>query len=92
MVGSKAARVPDVELDLPDDLYAQLQRMAEEEFVNEQDAIEQLLSAGLDAYRTTESDEPAGTDLSEEFAEDMWDTAEDPAARGEDERGDDYTF
>lgn len=83
-----------VDVTLPDDLYGQLQRIADDEFVNEQDAIEQLLSAGLDAYRTTESTEPAGTDLSEEFAEDMWDTAEDPGARetggspGEDE----YTF
>lgn len=86
--------MPDVEVTLPDDLYAQLQRIAEEEFVNERDAVEQLLSAGLDAYRPRETTEPAGTDLSEEFAEDMWDTAEDPGARGEDERtgGDGYSF
>lgn len=86
--------VPDVEVTLPDDLYGQLQRIADEEFVNEQDAVEQLLSAGLDAYRTTESTEPAGTDLSEEFAEDMWDTAEDPGARDEggSRGGDEYTF
>lgn len=91
-VGVEEPGVPDVELDLPDDLYAQFQRMADEEFVSEQDAIEHLLSAGLEAYRTTETEEPAGTDLSEEFAEDMWDTAEDPGARGEDDPGDDYTF
>lgn len=79
----------DIEVTLPDDLYAQLQRFADEEFVNEQDAIESLLSAGLDAYRPRDTTEKAGTDLSEEFGEDMWDTAEDPGARGEDGMGED---
>jgi len=81
--------VSDVELNLPDDLYAQLQRLADEEFVSEQDAIESLLAAGIDAYRPRNSDGEPGADLSEEFREEMWDTAGDPAARddgGPDER------
>jgi hypothetical protein len=82
--------VSDVEVNLPDDMYAQLQRIAEEEFLNEQDAIEHMLSAGIEAYRPQESDED---DLAEEFHEEMWDTAGDPAARDEYEgAGDDYTF
>jgi len=77
--------VPNVEVSLPQDVYAQFERLVEEEFVTEEEAVEELLSAGLDAYtRDTSSDSPA-TDVADEFADDMWDTAEDPAGRGPDE-------
>ncbi|KTG08420.1 hypothetical protein AUR64_19520 [Haloprofundus marisrubri] len=40
-----------IEITLPNDKQAQLDRLTEEEFLNEERAIEELLSAGLEAYR-----------------------------------------
>ncbi len=83
--------MPDYTITLPERDQAQFEQLAEEEFVSREEAIEELLRAGIEAYRTGGSDEVAGTDISEEFADDMWDTAEDPGARGE-SGGDDYSF
>lgn len=79
--------MPTVEVELPEDLLAQLDRLAEEDFISEEEAIEELLTAGLDAYSTPD-EEPRETDIADEFAEDIWDTAEDPGA----EPGDDYAY
>ncbi|WP_224449587.1 hypothetical protein [Haloprofundus salilacus] len=40
-----------IEITLPNDKQAQFERFAEEEFLNEERAVEELLTAGLDAYR-----------------------------------------
>ncbi|WP_224335643.1 DUF7120 family protein [Haloprofundus halobius] len=40
-----------IEITLPNDKQAQFDRLTEEEFLNEERAIEELLNAGLDAYR-----------------------------------------
>ncbi|WP_224268894.1 DUF7120 family protein [Haloprofundus salinisoli] len=40
-----------IEITLPNDKQAQFERLTEEEFLNEERAIEGLLSAGLEAYR-----------------------------------------
>ncbi|MDY6766496.1 MAG: ribbon-helix-helix protein, CopG family, partial [Candidatus Nanohaloarchaea archaeon] len=43
--------MPQVEVSLSDELVSELERMAEgEEFVNREEAVEQLLSAGIEAY------------------------------------------
>ncbi|WP_136716230.1 DUF7120 family protein [Halorientalis salina] len=77
--------MPNVEVSLPQDVHAQFERLVEEEFVTEEEAVEELLSAGLDAYtRDTTTDDP-GTDMADEYADDMWDTAEDPAGPDSDE-------
>lgn len=78
--------MPNVEVSLPQDVYAQFERLADEEFVTREEAVEELLSAGLDAYTRDVSGEDRGpTDLADEFADDMWDTAEDPAADRDDD-------
>lgn len=79
--------MPNIEVSLSEELYSQFERMIEEEFVNRDEAVEELLSAGIDAY-SREFDEPEESDIAEEFAGDMWDTAEGP--RGEDEE--EFTF
>jgi hypothetical protein len=78
-----------VEVSLPEDVYTNLERLAEEEFVSREAAVEELLSMGLDAYAHNTGDEIEETDLADEYADDMWDTAEDPGMREED---DDYSF
>ena len=44
---------------------------------------------GLDAYTRNTGEEVTETDMAEEYADDMFDTAEDPGMREED---DDYSF
>lgn len=81
--------MPTFEVQLPDDLYARFQRMAESEFISEGEAYEELLAMGLDAYNV-EEDEESAADIADEYASEMWDTAEDPAERGGNE--DDHAF
>ena len=77
--------MPNVEVSLPQDVYAQFERLVDEEFVTEEEAVEELLSAGLDAYTRDTSGADPGTDMADEYADDMWDTAEDPAGRDPDD-------
>ena len=79
--------MPTVEVSLPQDVYAQFERLVEEDFVTEEEAVEALLSAGLDAYTRDTSGDDRAPDMADEYADDMWDTAEDPAGSGPD---DDY--
>ncbi len=56
--------MPKVQLTVPEHLEMQIAQLVEEgEFVNREEAIEELLSTGLRAYKTSgpmEDDEPAG--------------------------------
>jgi metal-responsive CopG/Arc/MetJ family transcriptional regulator len=81
--------MPTVEVSLPEDVFTQLERMTEEEFVSREAAVEELLSMGLDAYTRDTGEDVAETDMAEEYADDMFDTAADPGMREED---DDYSF
>lgn len=80
--------MPDVEVNLPDRLYSEIERLAETEFLNREEAVDELLSAGIRAYQAgaenAEEEEPMG--------EEMWGMEEsDPGAMDEGE-GDEYTF
>jgi len=79
--------MPMVEIDIPDEVRSELEHLVDEEFMNQEEAIEQLLREGLRTY-TREFDEPEATDLSEEYASNMWDTAEGTPT----DEGDDYTL
>ena len=70
--------MPNVEVSLPEDVYTQLERMTEEEFVSREAAVEELLSMGLDAYTRNTGEEVTETDMADEYADDMWDTAGGP--------------
>jgi Arc/MetJ-type ribon-helix-helix transcriptional regulator len=51
--------VPRIEVTLPDQIDDEIARFIEEgEFVNRDEAVEQLLNAGLQAYDVNEDDEP----------------------------------
>lgn len=79
--------MPVVEIDVPDEVRSELDHLVEEEFMNQEEAIEQLLREGLRTY-TREFDEPEETDLSEEYASNMWDTAEETPT----DQGDEFTL
>jgi hypothetical protein len=83
--------VPDVTVDLPENVYVQFEQLVDEEFLTREEAVEELLAAGIDAYNTEDTTEPVGTDLSEEFGSDIWDTAEDTDP-GMTDQHDDRTF
>ncbi|PSP92891.1 CopG family transcriptional regulator [Halobacteriales archaeon QS_4_62_28] len=75
-------------VDLPDRVITEIDRLVEAgEFLNREQAFEELLSMGVSAYGPAEetTQEP-GEDI---FEQNMADQT-DPAAR--DEGGDDYTF
>lgn len=72
--------MPTVEVSLPTDLEAEFERVADDEFVNREEAAEKLLRLGIDAYSTDTSAEES-TDFAEEYADEMFDTAGDPSAR-----------
>jgi len=56
-----------VEVTLPDEVYVQFERMVEEEFVSEEQAVEELLTLAIDAYGPPEGEEQAA-----EFADQHW--------------------
>lgn len=46
--------MPDVELTIPEHLEMQIAQLVEQgEFVNQEEAIEELLSTGIKAYKTS---------------------------------------
>jgi Arc/MetJ-type ribon-helix-helix transcriptional regulator len=57
--------MPKVEITIPEHLEMQIAQMVEQgEFVNREEAVEDLLATGLKAYKTSgpseDDDEPAG--------------------------------
>lgn len=70
--------MPEIEVTLPEEVYTEFERIAEEEFVNREEAVEELLSAGVNAYTQDYSGTSAEEDFAEEYADDMWDTAGEP--------------
>lgn len=52
--------MPTFELNLSDDVYAEFQQLAEQEFVSEEQAAEDLIASGIEAYNVSiVDDEPA---------------------------------
>lgn len=59
---SRIRRMPKVEINIPDHIEMQIAQLVEQgEFLTREDAIEDLLSAGIKAYKTSgpmDEDEP----------------------------------
>ncbi|WP_299332123.1 DUF7120 family protein [Haloplanus sp.] len=73
--------MPTAEVSLPDDIDIEISQLVEEgEFINRDQAVEELLSLGVSAYTTEESTTgPADEDLFTQVVEDQ----QDPAIRNE---------
>lgn len=81
--------MPDVEIDLPDRITSELDRLIQQgEFLNRDQAVEELLQMGVSAYNTTEE---SGRDEEESLFTEAVEDQQDPAMRDEG-GGDDYTF
>lgn len=72
--------MPAVEVSLPDDLYAEFEQLVDQEFLTEEQAAEELLSLGIDAYQvdTTDSiDDPS--EFMQGAEGNLWDNEGDPS-------------
>lgn len=79
--------MPDVEVSLPDRIDSEIDRLVNQgEFLNREQAVEELLTMGVSAYAPTEEE-----DQEEKLFTQMTDDQQDPAARQDDE-GDEYTL
>jgi len=79
--------MPEVEVSLPDRIDSEIARLVDQgEFLNREQAVEELLSVGVSAYATAESTDEPDEDLFTQMTDDQ----QDPAARTDE--GDDYTF
>lgn len=69
--------MPKVEVSLPDRVESEITRLVEQgEFVNRDQAVEELLTMGVSAYDTTEETTPgADQDLFSQTVEDQQDPA-----------------
>lgn len=66
----------EIEVPLPEDTCVGLERLVDEEFANREQAVEELLSAGLDAHEATADAEEPPSGFAEEAKENLWDTAD----------------
>lgn len=64
--------MPQIEISIPEDTYVQFEQLADEEFISEEQAFEQLIAAGLDAYGVPDTDEPR-EGFADEAEENLWD-------------------
>jgi uncharacterized protein YifE (UPF0438 family) len=81
--------MPKVEVTLSDRTASELHRMVEQgDFLNQEQAVEELLSMGLSAYDVGED---TGTEPDEELFTQVVEEQQDPAQLDED-GGSEYTF
>lgn len=81
--------MPTFEVSLPDKLESELTRLVDQgEYLNRDQAVEDLLSKGLSAYNTTER--TTEENFNDSFT-DKFDEQQDPAMQ-DDHTDDDYAF
>jgi len=72
--------MPTFELNLSDDVYAEFQQLAEQEFVSEEQAAEDLIASGIEAYNVSIVDDEPRDEMLDGAENNMFDTAQDPEA------------
>ena len=72
--------MPTFELNLSDDVYAEFQQLADEEFVSEEQAAEDLIASGIEAYNVSVVDEEPRDEMLDGAENNRFDTAEDPGS------------
>lgn len=71
--------MPIVEVTLPDELLTEFEQLVDQEFVSEEQAAEELISMGIDAYNVDIVDESTpGDDFMDGAENNLFDTASDP--------------
>jgi|AntRauMinimDraft_4_1070384.scaffolds.fasta_scaffold02009_2 hypothetical protein len=77
-------RMPTFELNLSDDVYAEFQQLAEQEFVSEEQAAEDLIASGIEAYNVSIVDDEPRDEMLDGAENNMFDTAQDPGSLEDD--------
>jgi Arc/MetJ-type ribon-helix-helix transcriptional regulator len=82
--------MPKLSISLPDRIENDIDRLVEQgEFVNRDQAVEELLTMGVSAYETT--DEPAETPAEDDMFSQTVEDQQDPAIH-DDDPDEGYTF
>ncbi|WP_136689318.1 CopG family ribbon-helix-helix protein [Halorhabdus amylolytica] len=82
--------MPKISISLPDRIENDIDRLVEQgEFVNRDQAVEELLTMGVSAYETT--DEPTETPAEEDMFSQTVEDQQDPAIQ-DDDPDEGYTF
>ncbi|ELZ88779.1 hypothetical protein C438_13771 [Haloferax denitrificans ATCC 35960] len=77
--------MPVVEVNLPDELLVEFEQLVDEEFISEEQAVEELLSMGMDAYGAPVDDEDGvQSDFVQSAQNNLFDTAGDPGGLDDD--------
>jgi L-lysine 2,3-aminomutase len=77
--------MPIVEVTLPDELLSEFEQLVSEEFVSEEQAVEDLLTMGIDAYNVDVMDDSdPGDDIIQGAENNLFDTASDPGGIDDD--------
>ena len=77
--------MPVVEVTLPDELLSEFEQLVDEEFVTEEQDVEELLTMGIDAYNVDVIDDSQpGDDFMDGAENNLFDTASDPGDLDED--------
>lgn len=80
--------MPRIEVTLPDQINGDIDRLVDQgEFVNRDQAVEELLTRGISAYDTPDDSQTEGEELFSQTVEDQ----QDPAMRDE-QPDDEYTL
>ncbi|WP_135305249.1 ribbon-helix-helix domain-containing protein [Haloarcula amylovorans] len=75
-----------IKVSLPDQVDSDIDRLVEQgEFINRDQAVEELLSRGISAYNTTTEDDT--TDVDDEMFGQTTNEQQDPAMQDDDEFG-----
>lgn len=81
--------MPEIEVSLPDQTLQELDRLLEEgQFVNQEQAIEELLSMGVTAYQPVDDNPTNQSEIEDPMVDQMLNEQQDPAGRGEQGRTD----
>jgi hypothetical protein len=84
-VEHEARIMPVVEVNLPDELLVEFEQLVDEEFITEEQAVEELLSMGMDAYGApVEEESSIRSDFVESAQNNLFDTAGDPGGIDDD--------
>ena len=70
--------MPRIDVTLPDEVLAEFEMLVDEEFISEEQAVEELLTMGIDAYRVDEAGEDIGQEFIGGVQNNLFDTAADP--------------
>lgn len=77
-------RMSTLELNLASDTYAELQQLTDEEFVTQEQAVEELIASGIEAYSVTVVDDNPRDEMLDGAENNMFDTADDPGSLQDD--------